>query len=880
MNTSGEPLRKKPKRSSNFVHVVAPGQRKKLSFFLTEENHDINAFPDLFPNGKGGLHDKTRKRKISAVQNYNQKTLNHDRRFAEDADFLFVAQQALEKHSFENQITISTQRGVASNTKNGLKNNSVIDIFKTVVGTPMYFKKFRNEIFARMEQLGPFHFFVTLSAAEMHWPEVTTSILHIQGKKIIYQPGWEKDEDKITILVMENNKEEYIPLSEYKKRFIRNKTDFFKNNFFLITRMFNARVKAFIKLMTADGKFSHYSYRIEFQLRGMPHLHGVFWLNENEIKDCIDENGQYKDENVVELIDKWISCSLNTGNEKLNKLIKDVNVHGHTNSCSKGKTSSCRFDFPKLPSRRTLIAHPPLPDTSEERVSKLKEILKVVKKKLEIITDAEIADKYENDLEKFLEDINICLEDYEEALSTSHRGKIVVLKRTLHERNVNNYNKEFIFAWKANMDIQFCYDGYAVVTYLTDYISKGDAEVTQALKKAVSETKDCDDMYRLNYVKRVYFTHKQTGVAEATYRLTPGLNLIGSNVKTIFAATGYPKNRSHFYKKVQDEDEADFESDSEEEEEEEEGGDEEDPFQETNEASTIPNKGINIPGRQGKFKKVGTIHQKYAQRPNALREMCFAQFCIMYEYCKKVPDQIVFDDGASDAEGDSTIIGYTEKLPKYIKLNHGGHMRLRGFPLILRIHSSKKKKEPYEDIYSELLLFCPWRNENELRQPSIQEKFAKEYKEIESKKSKIYPGSSMIDEMRELFESSDDTRPMHMLENIDTTGQQQNMDDEEAMEPLDTTELPKEDSQSKNVRSDGIFRPIIVEEDDVMLEMARNLSFEQRIVFDHIIQFCKSILRLMKGATNIIQLPPQLIVTGKVYNLGCFLKYSNYFLIY
>ena len=111
---------------------------------------------------------------------------------------------------------------------------------------------------------------------------------------------------------------------------------------------------------------------------------------------------------------------------------------------------------------------------------------------------------------------------------------------------------------------------------------------------------------------------------------------------------------------------------------------------------------------------------------------------------------------------------------------------------------------------------------------------------------------------------------MHMMENIDTTGQQQNLDDEEAMEPIDTTELPEEESQPKNVRSDGIFRPIIVEEDDVMLEMARNLSFEQRIVFDHMIQFCKSILRFMKGATNAIQLPPQFIVTGKLYNFSIF----------
>ena len=97
MNTSDEPLLKKTKRSSDIVHVIAPGQTKKLSYWLTEENYDINAFPDLFPDGKGGLEDKSRKRKISPVQNYSQKMLNHDPRFAQDEDFLFVAQQSLEK---------------------------------------------------------------------------------------------------------------------------------------------------------------------------------------------------------------------------------------------------------------------------------------------------------------------------------------------------------------------------------------------------------------------------------------------------------------------------------------------------------------------------------------------------------------------------------------------------------------------------------------------------------------------------------------------------------------------------------------------------------------------------------------------------------------
>ena len=36
----------------------------------------------------------------------------------------------------------------------------------------------------------------------------------------------------------------------------------------------------------ANKDVEHYSYRIEFQVRGLPHLHGVFWLKETEAKKC------------------------------------------------------------------------------------------------------------------------------------------------------------------------------------------------------------------------------------------------------------------------------------------------------------------------------------------------------------------------------------------------------------------------------------------------------------------------------------------------------------------------------------------------------------------------------------------------------------------
>ena len=71
-----------------------------------------------------------------------------------------------------------------------------------------------------------------------------------------------------------------------------------------------------------------------------------------------------------------------------------------------------------------------------------------------------------------------------------------------------------------------------------------------------------------NYLKKTYQTHRQCSVAEAAYRLGGGMNLKGSNVKNIFVSTGYPENRSHFYRKVMDEDDHDLDIDSDSEHEE------------------------------------------------------------------------------------------------------------------------------------------------------------------------------------------------------------------------------------------------------------------------------------------------------------------------
>ena len=339
-------------------------------------------------------------------------------------------------------------------------------------------------------------------------------------------------------------------------------------------------------------------------MRGLPHLHGVFWLEEEAIKKYKDENGNYKD-NITELIDKWVSVSLETKNPALNDLVKEVNVHHHTNSCKKG-TNTCRFSFPRLPSDETLIAYP-IPELVSKKESKnykeildkvsekqkestdeqlelfkmdpeeylrklciniddyteavrwqeikkksddSKKVLEKVKKKLTDLTDEELG-KYNNNLTEFLrEELSIDINEYNNALRISHRGQTIILKRKLNERMVNNYHPHFLLTWQANMDIQFALDNYAVITYITDYLTKGDAGLTQELRKALIDCKGCNNFDTLNYLKMVYFKHKQVSVCEATYRLLRNLPMKHSNISCLNVANGFPENRSTFFRKA------------------------------------------------------------------------------------------------------------------------------------------------------------------------------------------------------------------------------------------------------------------------------------------------------------------------------------------
>ena len=90
------------------------------------------------------------------------------------------------------------------------------------------------------------------------------------------------------------------------------------------------------------------------------------------------------------------------------------------------------------------------------------------------------------------------------------------------------------------------------------------------------------------------------------------------------------------------------------------------------------------------------------------------------------------------------------------------------------------------------------------------------------------------------METSDDTRPEHLCETLDGEGQQDNLDVQDMMLPVDDAELPAETGENESldfIDSDYVkFKLIQTKDIDTIKNEACQLSDEQRIIFDKIVK--------------------------------------------
>lgn len=154
-------------------------------------------------------------------------------------------------------------------------------IFRTLRGSPPYWESAKRDILSMLRQCGIPTWFISLSAAETHW----TPLLRSLGKFI--------DKTNYT------NEEIEDFTWQTKCRLI-------KSDPVTAARYFDNRIQQFIYTyllspMAPLGTVVDFWYRVEFQHRGSPHIHGLLWVSDAP-KYETDDNDK-----IEEFISKHIS---------------------------------------------------------------------------------------------------------------------------------------------------------------------------------------------------------------------------------------------------------------------------------------------------------------------------------------------------------------------------------------------------------------------------------------------------------------------------------------------------------------------------------------------------------------------------------------------
>ena len=318
---------------------VAPAEGNNPVKLLSDITNEAKCFPVLFPQGKNTYHE-CRPYRLTLSRYFNNRILHADGRFASNVEYIFFAQYLSEVEQVKSSVSIALRKG-----KGGQRSYKVSDILKDedslkqmlefddgyrflkpIRGTPAFWQGAQRDLLACVRQLGIPTWFCSFSSADMRWTNLLYSILKQEGRTAT------------------------VEALEWADR-----CDLLRRNPVTAARMFDFRWHCFLRevLMSPShpiGKIKDSFYRVEFQQRGSPHVHCLFWI---ENAPLIDKN---TDEEVVQFIDKYVTCELPSSDDMLLDIVTSVQQHSkrHSKTCKK-KNTVCRFNFPRPASARTFI---------------------------------------------------------------------------------------------------------------------------------------------------------------------------------------------------------------------------------------------------------------------------------------------------------------------------------------------------------------------------------------------------------------------------------------------------------------------------------------------------------------------------------------------
>ncbi|XP_065109326.2 uncharacterized protein [Paramisgurnus dabryanus] len=668
---------------------VAPAEGNSPVRLLSDKTNESKCFPVLYPTGGPTFHD-ARPEKITLTRYLNARILNADGRFAQNTDFIFYAQYISEVDQIVSNVSIALRKGCekdelskvtpdmltnSDNLQKILKYNEGYKFLRPVRGTPPYWMSTQKDLFALIRQLGIPTFFASFSSADLRWPEMMNTIIKQEGKQIIV---------------------EELEWSE--------KCAFLRRNPVTAARMFDHRWHCFLKHVIMSpaepiGKIKDYFYRVEFQQRGSPHVHCLFWV-ENAPK--LNDDDEANDPVVVDFVDTYITCETPPEQEtELFETVNSVQKHStkHSKTCRK-KNTVCRFNFPRPPSSRTFITR--ASNADESKGNDEDETASAIINKVKTALNSEV--NFDS-VDAFFLFLGIDQTVFEKAYNKCSKKKSIVLKRNIKDIWVNQYNRDLLRAWQGNMDIQYVTDAFSVVVYIISYITKAEQEMGLLLQRAQNEAMNgnLEAKASLKQLGSIYLHSRELSSQEAVYRLT-GMHLKECSRKVQFIPIGpNPVKMSlplHLLQNKVEKEQSDDESSY----------------------------------------WMTSVVDRYKNRPHIepMKNLCLASFCSEYRVLSK---------------------SEVSSLKQVIKLNNNcGYVkrRTRTNPAVVRYPRFSPTKDPEKYYQSLLQLFLPYYDDCHLK-PSNYETYEDFYNSGVIKIGcTLHKVKSIVDCNRELFEKESD----------------------------------------------------------------------------------------------------------------------------
>ena len=188
-------------------------------------------------------------------------------------------------------------------TAGDLKSEDYLNkLMQNLRGSPPYFENCKKDLFAMIGQLGTPTWFCSFSAAVTRWTHLLKTLGRIVEKK-------EYTDDEIKQMTWEQ-----------KSNLVQKDPVTCARNFEHMDQLF---IRDVLKSSVMPvGEIADYFYRIEFQQRGSPHIHGLCW-----VKDA-PQNEKSPKEEIVTFVDKYVTCQKPNISSEIVELM-NLQMHRH-----------------------------------------------------------------------------------------------------------------------------------------------------------------------------------------------------------------------------------------------------------------------------------------------------------------------------------------------------------------------------------------------------------------------------------------------------------------------------------------------------------------------------------------------------------------------